>query len=369
MTGTAPPLDRVTLGAFPYYPDNPWQRVIYRSLSAAGADIAELAAPDFGRWALEVRETGRVPVLHMNWTGPISQAAPDIQASSDQVDRALDELDAAIAADVRVLWTVHNVLPHDAAYLLPELRLCRGLAERADAVLVMNDRTPEAVRPWYELPDHLVRRVSLPSYVGEYPNTVDRTEARARFGLPHDSPTLLMAGVLRPYKGLEELIAAVPGLRSAVPGVRILIAGEAAGYSQESLRVLLDGAPEVQLEGRFIPDDQLQWWFKAADALVLPYRAGLNSGAMLLGATFGLPVIMTESDAAAEVASERWVHVIGRSEPLADGIGRGLAGFRDDQQVRDAALAYAEARAPGIAAAEFTREVERVLARPRRSSR
>jgi glycosyltransferase involved in cell wall biosynthesis len=153
-----------------------------------------------------------------------------------------------------------------------------------------------------------------------------------------------------------------------VPGIRILVAGEAAGYSEESLRSMLADAPEVRLDARFIPDDELQWWFRAADALVLPYRAGLNSGAMLLGASFGLPVMMTESDAAADVASEPWAHVIARSEPLATGIARGLATFALGPEVRQAALAYAEARSPQIAAAEFAREVERVLALPGRSS-
>ncbi|MCU1308152.1 MAG: glycosyltransferase, partial [Acidobacteriaceae bacterium] len=44
----------------------------------------------------------------------------------------------------------------------------------------------------------------------------------------------------------------------------------------------------------FIPDDQTEFYFKAADVCVLPYTEIFQSGILFLAYTFGLPVIATD---------------------------------------------------------------------------
>ena len=43
----------------------------------------------------------------------------------------------------KVVWTVHNVYPHDARFVDEELRLQQGLADRADVVHVMARSTTD----------------------------------------------------------------------------------------------------------------------------------------------------------------------------------------------------------------------------------
>ena len=49
-------------------------------------------------------------------------------------------------------------------------------------------------------------------YLGYYPNTVSRGEARAALSLPADAFVFVCLGLLRPYKGLEELLPAFRSL-------------------------------------------------------------------------------------------------------------------------------------------------------------
>ena len=44
----------------------------------------------------------------------------------------------------------------------------------------------------------------------------------------------------------------------------------------------------------FIPDDETEIYFKAADVLVLPYRDIYQSGVLFLGHSFGLPVLAAD---------------------------------------------------------------------------
>jgi glycosyltransferase involved in cell wall biosynthesis len=57
----------------------------------------------------------------------------------------------------------------------------------------------------------------------------------------------------------------------------------------------------------FVPDEQTEWYFKAADVLVLPYTHVFQSGVLFLGYSFGLPVL------AADVGSLREDIVEGRT--------------------------------------------------------
>jgi glycosyltransferase involved in cell wall biosynthesis len=45
----------------------------------------------------------------------------------------------------------------------------------------------------------------------------------------------------------------------------------------------------------YIPEDQVELYFKAADLLVLPYRRIFQSGVLFLSYSFGLPVVATNA--------------------------------------------------------------------------
>ena len=50
----------------------------------------------------------------------------------------------------------------------------------------------------------------------------------------------------------------------------------------------------ILLRAEFIPDDETEVYFKAADVLVLPYRHIYQSGVLFLGYSFGLPVLAAD---------------------------------------------------------------------------
>ncbi len=109
-------------------------------------------------------------------------------------------------------------------------------------------------------------------------------------GLADEAFVFVCLGLLRPYKGLEELI---PAFR-ALPGadVRLLLAGRPseASYAQK-LAALAGDDPRIRLSPHLVPQEEVQVYFNAADVSVLPYRQITTSGAALLAFTFGLPIV------------------------------------------------------------------------------
>jgi D-inositol-3-phosphate glycosyltransferase len=132
------------------------------------------------------------------------------------------------------------------------------------------------------------------------PNTrLTPSEAKQQLGIDDGERTILFFGNIAPYKGLEYLIAAFRKILARRDDYRLIIAGspnrsqrywgpirESIGDDVQKGRVLLrDG---------FVPDDETEVYFKAADILVLPYRYIYQSGVLFLGHSFGLPVIAAD---------------------------------------------------------------------------
>jgi glycosyltransferase involved in cell wall biosynthesis len=123
------------------------------------------------------------------------------------------------------------------------------------------------------------------NYVDWYPNEVARPEARARLGIPESALVFLFIGLIKPYKGVFELIDAFS--RIATDDVFLVIAGKP--YRDElahELRSRTDGKPNVKLFPQFTPDESVQMYLNACDCTVFPYRDILTSGSVLLSMTF-----------------------------------------------------------------------------------
>jgi len=79
----------------------------------------------------------------------------------------------------------------------------------------------------------------------------------------------------------------------------LIIAGR-VDRCEEYWRAIREGIREevqkgqILLRDEFIPDEETEVYFKAADALVLPYRNIYQSGVLFLGHSFGLPVLAAD---------------------------------------------------------------------------
>ena len=135
-------------------------------------------------------------------------------------------------------------------------------------------------------------------------NAVPRTslspsEARQRLGIREGERTILFFGNIAPYKGLEYLVAAFQQLSARHGDYRLIVAGRPKNcdeYWKPVLERMQDdiGSGRIILRASFIPDEETEIYFRAADVTVLPYTHIYQSGVLLLGYSFGLPAIGTD---------------------------------------------------------------------------
>ncbi|MEV0198200.1 glycosyltransferase family 4 protein [Nonomuraea sp. NPDC050691] len=181
----------------------------------------------------------------------------------------------------RAVALCHNVLPHERKpYDRP---LMRALLRRVDGVLTHSEQQAELARSLTAapvgvagLPPH------LPSTHAERSTTVHRR--------------LLFFGIVRPYKGLDLLLRALP------EGVSLTVAGEFWGGLDETKALVsqLGIADRVELRPGYVAAGDVPELFARADALVLPYRSATASQNVWLGHEHGVPVIATRVGALAD---------------------------------------------------------------------
>ena len=197
---------------------------------------------------------------------------------------------SARARGVRLAYTLHNLEQHEGRHGTLNRWANQALFRWADAVHVHDDSVAEAAKA-AGVPAGRLWVVPHGSYVGCYPNTISRVEARERLGLrPADFVYLTLGGV-RPYKGIEDLIAAFRTLPDSDAG--LLIAGHAhePAYAEE-VRGLAAGDERIRMHLQHVADDEIQCFMNASDVCVLPYRHATTSGAAILALSFGRPIVV-----------------------------------------------------------------------------
>jgi D-inositol-3-phosphate glycosyltransferase len=133
-------------------------------------------------------------------------------------------------------------------------------------------------------------------------NAVPRTnltpaEAKRRLGIGDNHKAILFFGKIGPYKGLDQLLSAFHGNLAQQQDYRLIIAGSPRGGSEQYWRAIEEGVRKderILVQAEFIPDRDIELYFKAADILVLPYRHIYQSGVLFLGYSFGLPVLAAD---------------------------------------------------------------------------
>lgn len=308
---------------FPAWRDNPFLNLLGLAAQAEGRLF--LGATTFDSLQRQTQRLRRGDVLHIHWTSPLLQ---EVETAEEATAR-LDTLGALFGSlhhqGIGLIWTIHNRLPHELRHPEAEIALYQALAEHASAVHVMAPATPRVVADIVELDPERVRVIPHGSYEGIYDAALSRVQARDSFALRRDDRAVLFLGQIRPYKGVDALVAGAGAASLAVDDLVLMLAGVVKGLDAE---VFLDSIPpslRTVTHLDFVPDGDIARWFTAADIVVLPYRAILNSGSLHLAATFGKPVVLPdEPHLRDQFGSQPWVTFFDVARPE-ESIGELLA--------------------------------------------
>jgi glycosyltransferase involved in cell wall biosynthesis len=277
---------------------NPYNALLYESMSPLVGQISEYAP-------LRAMPRG-VDVFHVHWPDRVILDGGFARRFARSL-LFLGRLAILRVKGTKVVWTVHNLKPHEpaspmlAAFFWPIfLSMLDGAiylseASRAQAF----EHYPALRRKRAAVIPHGHYRPMIAS-AGGLP---ERRSARQELGLPQEKFIFLNFGQVRDYKNIPRLVSEFASLSRS--DLTLLVVGNAAG--NDALIAECRGAAgdaDVRFEFRHVPDELLLKYIAAANVVVLPYRQVLNSGSVLMALSANRPVIAPASGSIAEIAGQ-----------------------------------------------------------------
>ncbi len=204
----------------------------------------------------------------------------------------------------RLIFICHNVLPHEqgkfSKIVLPTV--IKVTLRKGDSFILHSQADGDILRSLLPQASYVV--TPLPTYAAL--GDVDTTAVELPVMLPEDRPLLLFAGFVRPYKGLDILLDALPLVLAEMP-VHLLVAGEfwQGGEAQYRRQIQELGIEEhVTIINEYLPDELLAACIDRADVVVLPYRSATQSAIIQTAFGRNTPVITTDVGGLAEVVED-----------------------------------------------------------------
>ncbi|MFK0003914.1 glycosyltransferase [Paenarthrobacter sp. NPDC090522] len=295
------------LGYTPVGRTNPYQSLLYRAAEDYNiATVPVVKSWDFQKLFKLPTDNSNV-ILHIHWTSFILHGITSYNTAKKKIQDFRAAINDIKSKGGKIVWTLHNIIPHDSLYPDLEMQIQQFLAEQADVLHVLSDASAEMMSAALTIDKRKLVNVPHPNYRLTYEDYVTRRNARLEFGIGPNDRVYVLLGALKAYKGLDRLLKAFDGFRAGDPSIRrVLLVGGMADESAEVTEFVKKCLkhPDILIEPKKVPNHMVQNYMRAADVGLAPYTRMLNSGAVLLYQSFDLPVIASDVPAIWENMTE-----------------------------------------------------------------
>lgn len=194
---------------------------------------------------------------------------------------------------VKVVTTIHDLLPFNKKFY--DFYYHRKIYAHSDMVISQARMNKEELIGKYKVKKEKIKYIPHGHYM-EYAETATREDSLKYLGLPNDRPIILFFGQIKRVKGVGILITAMKDVVRKYPKALCVIAGKVWHDDFSEYQTLIDQyhlENNVRKDIKFIPDDEVKYYFNAADIVALPYLQIYQSGVVLLAYAYEKPVVAT----------------------------------------------------------------------------
>lgn len=337
----------------------PYDRALAAALSRAGAEVKLLtsqflhgAVPPAEGYRVEERFYRRSARRGLDAPARLPFKAAEHLPDMLRLRRALDadvvhyqwltipSLDARLLPPRRPrVMTAHYILPPGASRRA--IRSARRVFGAMDAVVAHSEHSAARLRNEVGLDPAKVR--VIPHGAFDYLTKLPEEKPLPPELEGAEGPVILCFGLLRPYKGIENLIKAYGQIAgNSAAGAELWIVGNPRMDVEPLRREARETGGRVRFVTRFVDEAEIPAIFRRADLLVLPYLDAEHSGVLYTGLAFGKPLVLSAVGGFPEVAETGAARLVPPGDTYA--LAEVLMDVVEDDRAR-AELAAAAARA------------------------
>lgn len=267
--------------AFSNKKSNPYNFLLYKSIIKSDVHVDE---------KFSLKNLIASKVWHVHW--------PESFLSSNSIFTCLIRFGFLLSKiflskvfGLKIIWTVHNLCPHEHKYPFMEKLFYMGFPRVCNGFIFLSK---ESMKPlgWVKQINEKEKKVI---FHGDYKSAlkylIHKDEAQKLLNLDQFICVYLFFGLIRDYKGVPHLIREF--MKQKKDDYCLCIVGSAM-YStslKKEINDLAKGHDNIIINDNFVSDEELQLWLSASDMVVLPYTKITNSGSVLYALSAGKPVI------------------------------------------------------------------------------
>lgn len=233
-------------------------------------------------------------ILHVQWT-PLVRKLPF----------EMWFLKAVKKQKTKLVYTVHNLLPHDTGKRFQDI--FKRLYAEMDALICHTDEARSRLAREFSVdPDRVWVIPHGPLLHNDKPVSTQASKAHLSFA--QDETLVLWQGIVRLYKGLDFLLEGWRRIDARSLKARLLIAGTGEPELLKAIKEQIAGLglkESVRVDFRFIPDEELSKYYQAADVVVYPYRDVTTSGALMTAMAHRKAIVATNLPAFQELLRDK----------------------------------------------------------------
>jgi glycosyltransferase involved in cell wall biosynthesis len=303
---------------------NPYQGLLYDQMHHLGAQITYIGELTPSRTLnilllpleVGVRRVTGARLIHLHWV--FAFALPGVRRFP--VVRRIAQfwfliwLTICRMLGMHLVWTVHNVLPHEQVFA-NDASARRALVAASDLVLAHSKSALAELAALGAVPvksaviEHGPIGPTLDTVSLDIPGATDEPRRFLFFGRVHD------------YKGVEDLLTAFMAMPHDVVA-HLTVAGQCSdsGLRSRLSALARSGDRRVTLRLERIPDGDVSKLLAASDVVVLPFRRVTTSGSAMLALCHGRPLIVPDLPGLADLPGQAVLRYDGQVPALIDAL-------------------------------------------------
>ena len=193
----------------------------------------------------------------------------------------------------KLVLTVHDLLPHDTGEA--HRAIYQALYAEMDALICHSGHIRTRLLEEFGVPEGKISVIPHGPFFYDLPEG-DPAAARAALGVGEGQAVVLWQGIIFPYKGVDLLLAAWREVERQTDRAILVVLGTGDPLLLESLQQQARelGLMRVRFDLRFCSAEELVAAYRAAAAVVYPYRAITTSGALATGLALGKAIVASD---------------------------------------------------------------------------
>lgn len=260
------------------------------------------------------------PLSYLSTAKKIKEFAPDILLMKYWMSffgPSLGTVAKKLKSKTKIISIIDNAISHEKRFF--DTAFTKYFLKQNHGFIAMSQAVADDIRTLQPGAKILMKEHPIYNHFG---SKINSNIARTKLNIATDKKVLLFFGFIRRYKGLDILIEAFNLLSE---DYHLIIAGE--NYEDFTpYQQLIDKnkyKENISIFTDYIADNEVPYFFSAADVCILPYRSATQSGITYISYHFDLPIIATDVGGLKEIVLHKQTGLIvdqANADSLASGI-------------------------------------------------